>query len=278
MGKIIGWLIGGVAGSVVVTFIILPILGAIAPLIGPAIVIGIIIWIINANKGKGKQSNDPLRVAKRREGEYSCPSCRTAPPIGDFWFCGKCSNWFDACKSRSMCPHCGKQFASISCPFCTGSFPIDQWSVHAAANATYERESAKQANARKKEQQQRTEEESGRSEQRRAQEFQHQQEKAKYEEKQQRAEEDKRRRYEQEKQQSENANAQKDDRYYGKVVLGLTGKGITKEDVKRRYRELSLQYHPDTVNHAGPKIKELAEKEMKKINEAYAYFEKKYGL
>lgn len=68
----------------------------------------------------------------------------------------------------------------------------------------------------------------------------------------------------------------KDERYYGKV-MGLKGR-ITKVDVNRCYKELCQQYHPDRVNHLGPKLKELAEKEMKEINEAYAYFEKKYGM
>jgi DnaJ-domain-containing protein 1 len=90
------------------------------------------------------------------------------------------------------------------------------------------------------------------------------------EEQQQKTEEEKRHRFEQEKQ------LVKDERYYGKV-LGLKGR-ITKEDVKHRYIELCQQYHPDKVNHLGSKLKELAEKEMKEINEAYDYFEKKYGI
>ncbi len=106
-----------------------------------------------------------------------------------------------------------------------------------------------------------------------------QQEEAEYEKERQRTEDENRRRFEQEKQEQEADNQQqtvKAERYYGKV-LGLKGR-ITKEDVKRRYRQLCQQYHPDMVNHAGPKIKEVAEREMKKINEAYAYFEKMYGV
>lgn len=37
-----------------------------------------------------------------------------------------------------------------------------------------------------------------------------------------------------------------------------------------------MQYHSDKVNHLGEKLKEFTEQEMKKINEAYNYFEKKY--
>lgn len=66
------------------------------------------------------------------------------------------------------------------------------------------------------------------------------------------------------------------DKKYGRI-LGLTGK-VKCEDVKHRWRKLSKQYHPDNVNHLGPKLKELAEKEMKDINEAYQYFKRKYGI
>lgn len=34
--------------------------------------------------------------------------------------------------------------------------------------------------------------------------------------------------------------------------------------------------HPDKVHQLGEKLKEVAEQEMKKINEAYNYFERKY--
>ena len=63
---------------------------------------------------------------------------------------------------------------------------------------------------------------------------------------------------------------------YG-AVLGLSGR-MERSDIKRRYRELVVQYHPDKVVHLGPKLRVAAEKEMKDINEAYAYFREKYGL
>ncbi len=60
-------------------------------------------------------------------------------------------------------------------------------------------------------------------------------------------------------------------------VLGLSGK-VTREDVKKRWRELTMQYHPDKVSHLGPKLREVAEQEMKAINEAYGFFRQKYGI
>ena len=64
--------------------------------------------------------------------------------------------------------------------------------------------------------------------------------------------------------------------HYAKV-LGLQD-DITPDNVKSAYRKLAIQYHPDKVSHLGSKIKEVAEIEMKKINEAYEYFQKKYGF
>jgi len=68
----------------------------------------------------------------------------------------------------------------------------------------------------------------------------------------------------------------KKEAYYGRV-LGLSGK-ITKEDIKKYYRKKVAEYHPDKVASLGKKLREVAEEEMKQINEAYEYFRKKYDL
>ena len=43
-----------------------------------------------------KQARALARIARmpRREG-FACPSCKTAPPLGDLWRCGKCGHAFD---------------------------------------------------------------------------------------------------------------------------------------------------------------------------------------
>lgn len=61
--------------------------------------------------------------------------------------------------------------------------------------------------------------------------------------------------------------------YY--AVLGLS-KGATMDDIKKAYRKLSMQYHPDKVGHLGEEFQKVAEEKMKEINAAYDYF-KKYG-
>lgn len=66
----------------------------------------------------------------------------------------------------------------------------------------------------------------------------------------------------------------KDEKYYGNV-LGLRGK-VSLDDVRQQYRHLAMQYHPDKVNHLGPKLRKLAEMEMKELNEAFHYFTDRY--
>jgi hypothetical protein len=68
----------------------------------------------------------------------------------------------------------------------------------------------------------------------------------------------------------------KDERYF-ETILGLRPKK-TSDGIKNRYRELVMQYHPDRVAHLGPKLREVAEQQMKEINEAYNFFKSKYGL
>lgn len=60
------------------------------------------------------------------------------------------------------------------------------------------------------------------------------------------------------------------------ILLGLTGK-VTIHDIRKRYKELISQYHPDRVHNLGEDLKELAEKKTKELNEAYEFFRKKYS-
>ncbi len=59
-------------------------------------------------------------------------------------------------------------------------------------------------------------------------------------------------------------------------ILGLHGQ-VSLADIKRHYRERMMEYHPDKVASLGPKLRELAENETKKINAAYEYFTAKYA-
>jgi DnaJ like chaperone protein len=65
-----------------------------------------------------------------------------------------------------------------------------------------------------------------------------------------------------------------EEQYY--AVLGLE-KGADFAEIKKAYRKLSMQYHPDKVGHLGEEFKNVAEEKMKEINVAYGYFEKKFA-
>jgi DnaJ like chaperone protein len=51
-------------------------------------------------------------------------------------------------------------------------------------------------------------------------------------------------------------------------VLGLEP-GASREDVKKAFRRLAGQYHPDKVGHLGEEFRILAEKRFKEIQRAY---------
>jgi Zn-dependent protease len=73
-----------------------------------------------------------LKLAKlpRRDG-FSCPTCNTAPPVGEFWKCGKCGQAFDTFQTHAACPHCGTQYAQTKCLDCGRLHPINEWMVSA---------------------------------------------------------------------------------------------------------------------------------------------------
>jgi Zn-dependent protease len=108
--------------------------------IGVAGLIGLAIWaqsiwigimsafiLINCWSGL-KQARALARIAKipRRDG-FACPSCHTAPPLGELWRCGKCGQAFDTFLTQGVCPHCQTQFNSTQCLDCGTSSPIGEW-------------------------------------------------------------------------------------------------------------------------------------------------------
>lgn len=57
------------------------------------------------------------------------------------------------------------------------------------------------------------------------------------------------------------------------ATLGLEN-GADQDAIKKAYRKLSMQYHPDKVRHLGDEFRTIAEDKMKEINAAYDYFKK----
>lgn len=62
------------------------------------------------------------------------------------------------------------------------------------------------------------------------------------------------------------AIAKKDDHY---ATLGLRP-SADEGEIKKAYRQLAAQYHPDKVSHLGPELVAFSEEKFKTINDAYA--------
>jgi Zn-dependent protease len=83
-----------------------------------------------------RQARALSRFAKlpRRDG-FNCPDCTTAPPVGEYWNCGRCQQAFDTFQTRAVCPHCGAQYAETKCLDCGALHPMSEWSVAALVPA-----------------------------------------------------------------------------------------------------------------------------------------------
>lgn len=75
-----------------------------------------------------KQAQVLAKVAKipRRE-NFACPSCQTAPPLGELWRCGQCGQAFDTFLTLGTCPHCNAQFNLTQCLDCGVRSPMAEW-------------------------------------------------------------------------------------------------------------------------------------------------------
>jgi Zn-dependent protease len=78
--------------------------------------------------GGMRQARALLRLARlpRRQG-FACPSCRTAPLLGENWRCALCGLNFDTFESRGVCPHCAAQYPTTMCGDCGKSHSMDEW-------------------------------------------------------------------------------------------------------------------------------------------------------
>lgn len=71
-----------------------------------------------------------LRLDKipRRDG-FSCPTCKTSPPLGDHWKCGKCGQSFDTFQTAATCLHCSTQYPLTRCMDCGRQHPMHEWAA-----------------------------------------------------------------------------------------------------------------------------------------------------
>jgi len=60
-------------------------------------------------------------------------------------------------------------------------------------------------------------------------------------------------------------------------ILGAT-EADSDQELKRKYRELLLQYHPDRVAHLGVELRELASRKTTEINMAFAALRGRRGV
>jgi Zn-dependent protease len=93
--------------------------------------LGLITAFVVTNCWSGlKQARALANLAKiPRRKEFACPSCKTSPPIGELWRCGKCGGKFDTFQTQGVCPHCGTQFSATQCLDCGETNPITAWIV-----------------------------------------------------------------------------------------------------------------------------------------------------
>lgn len=70
-----------------------------------------------------------LKLAKlpRRQG-YACPTCETAPPVGEYWKCSNCNQSFDTFATGAVCPHCGARYEVTRCLDCGRQHAMSEWS------------------------------------------------------------------------------------------------------------------------------------------------------
>ena len=74
------------------------------------------------------QARALARIAKMPHHEgFACPACKSAPPKGAFWACGKCRKPFDTFETQGVCPNCGVLYSATSCPECGSLQPISEW-------------------------------------------------------------------------------------------------------------------------------------------------------
>ncbi len=64
-----------------------------------------------------------------RNQSFHCPSCKAAPPTGDFWVCSQCKKRFDTFQTLATCPYCARQFPETMCVDCGRKHPIAQWTA-----------------------------------------------------------------------------------------------------------------------------------------------------
>ena len=134
------WFVAGRARSLMIAVVVgfVGVVGMVAlAVVSRSIWFGLIAAFTFINCWSGwKQARLLLRIAKlpRRQG-YACPTCHSAPPIGEFWKCRACNNTFDTFQSEAKCPICSTQFPQTACVDCQHLHPFSEWITRSAEAA-----------------------------------------------------------------------------------------------------------------------------------------------
>jgi Zn-dependent protease len=126
------WFILGQARSLLVATVLgfIGILGLVAfAIFSGSLWLGAICVFIGLNCYQGfKAARELLRIANApRHKGYHCPLCKTVPPMGDFWSCGKCRKKFDAIATQLVCPNCNTRYERVACFECHTANPLVDW-------------------------------------------------------------------------------------------------------------------------------------------------------
>ena len=62
----------------------------------------------------------------RRTG-FVCPTCKTSPPVGNYWKCAKCGQGFDTFATNAVCPYCSTRFDVTKCMDCGATHSMSEW-------------------------------------------------------------------------------------------------------------------------------------------------------
>ena len=93
--------------------------------------LGLISFYMLANCWGGFQHARALsRVANLpRRHEFACPTCKTSPPVGNYWKCAKCGQAFDTFATQAVCPYCATRFDATKCLDCGASHSMHEWAA-----------------------------------------------------------------------------------------------------------------------------------------------------